>query len=102
MIRLCGNVLAFVGAILMFPGGVLKTFCYALRKTPNQGLVILAILFFGEVTGKGLVAVGRVFYVKGKKLGYIPAENLLAKDKRPAVIYLRSFALEPLTNKEAR
>lgn len=79
--------MAFWGAILLFPGLPLK----ALSRTR---ILNIGILFY--LIGTVMVWLGRRLFIEGKKLSALPAEAILARDKRPPVLYLRSFELEPL------
>lgn len=95
--RLVGYPVALCGSVLLFPGLMLKAF----GRVPVQRQAHFLIPLF-KLAGAIMVLIGRKLFIEGKKLSAIPAEYLLTKDKRPPVLYLRSFELEPLTNREAR
>jgi hypothetical protein len=98
MKRLTGHFVAFCGALFLFPGLSFRT---SYGATGGNGLVHIFIRVVLRLLSPFMIRAGGALYVEGRKLTTLTTEELLKKDKRPPVLYLRSFELEKLTDRDA-
>jgi hypothetical protein len=98
MKRLTGHFVAFCGALFLFPGLAFRT---SYGATGGNGLVHIVIRVVLRLLSPFMIRAGGALYVEGRKLSTLTIEELLEKDKRPPVLYLRSFELEKFTNHDA-
>jgi hypothetical protein len=62
------------------------------RSVPDISPVLVALRYwFGILTAVGFVWTGLVCFLMSRKMRAASVDELLAKDPRPPVVYLRSF-----------
>ncbi len=95
-LRLLGNALKCIAYLLgMFVPGLMKSLN---RDSTNLGTWLGIVLL--TALGTLLWRAGHKCNTKGKKLGTPSADDLVAKDPRPPVVYLRSFRDDPIAAEE--
>lgn len=90
-LKVLGAVLIFFGIACLFfiaVGGRLLD-KIALLSSLNEDLLLIACII-----GLAFIPLGALYYREGKRSTVISAEDLMSRDKRPPVLYLRPFEFD--------